>query len=85
MKTDYGKLDAAILGHIKNGGNANPMYVKSCYEIAVLVDHAKPDRVIDRRLQALRKAGKIKYVGKRIAGKGHGWILTTTTPEDSTP
>jgi hypothetical protein len=44
-------------------------------KIAIHIDNTKPDRVIDRRLQALRKARKIEHVGKRMARSDHGWVL----------
>ena len=76
----HAALDAAILEHIKTGNNWHPMYAGSCVKIAIHIDSEKPDRVIDRRLQALRKARKIKYVGKLSARKDHGWVLATPAP-----
>jgi hypothetical protein len=68
-------LDAAILEYIKAGHNWHPMYAGSCVKIAIHIDNTKPERVIDRRLQALRKARKIEHVGKRMARNDHGWVL----------
>lgn len=65
MKTDYSKLDAAIIATIKgahrisfNGINAR---VKP--EAAEIRPDGDAFRAVVRRLQALRKAGKIKHGG----------------------
>jgi hypothetical protein len=68
-------LDAAILEYIKAGHNWHPRYAGSCVKIAIHIDNTKPERVIDRRLQALRKARKIEHLGKRMASNDHGWVL----------
>lgn len=86
MKHDYTKLDAAILGHIKSIGPVSftRMQVGSVREEAEKLSaarapfstHYKPAwRFIDGRLQALRKAGKIRY-----QRKPEGWSLTTKEP-----
>ena len=64
MTSKYDQLDGAILARIASG-------VTTYYEICRRVEHlSKPhairywDRVVDRRLQCLRKHGLIRYVDK---------------------
>lgn len=89
MKPDYTRLDAAILDEI----NTSPrqfslIFVRGvkdeCEAIAKAVRTSRstfgtePFRILDRRLQALRKAGKIHSTSK-------GWIRKkgyATTHED---
>jgi hypothetical protein len=79
MPTDYTALDAAILKHIRfheNGSPVHPMYSRPCNAAARLASSSEPFRTIDRRLQALRKAGKIRFIavmaGKRTVRR---WVL----------
>jgi hypothetical protein len=76
--TKYETLDKAIMG--KMGGHAqafSAIYVRDvrdeCERIAV-AEPAKvePFRILDRRLQALRKAGKIRSTSK-------GWVREPAT------
>lgn len=69
MKTDYTRFDEQLLSLIQSGVDKMSMLETR----SVLRDLAKPHqdggrtpafRVIDRRLQALRKAGKIRFNGK---------------------
>jgi len=72
-KKDYTDLDAEILAHIWAG------FVTFAHLCGALREMAKPyrtdtrdgrvDMVIDRRLQSLRKAGKIVYTNR--------WKVTT--------
>lgn len=84
MKHDYSKLDAAILGQIN--GVAPVMFWALAHVMAVAEESHKianannagkaerlktpPWRFVDRRLQALRKAGHIRY-----QRKPEGWVL----------
>ena len=79
MATDYSKLDAAILAAIAEKAPAS--FTALCVNDAVwarALDAANarrsdwPGRCIDRRLQALRKAGRIRY-----QRKPEGWVLVT--------
>jgi hypothetical protein len=63
MATDYTALDAAILEHLRSRSPVHPMYARACEELARLASASEPFRTIDRRLQALRKAGRIRFVG----------------------
>lgn len=71
----FAELDAAILGELAAGSLGNMILCERLREQSIAL--AKPDRfgirvgwrVIDRRLQALRKAGKIKIDRKT------GWSL----------
>lgn len=82
MTTKYEKLDALILARIKGGANCfAAIYVhdirRECMRIA---SEEKRDafRILDARLQALRKRGKIVFCpGGRIPG---GWKIA---PEES--
>ncbi|MCP6327293.1 hypothetical protein NL460_13985 [Klebsiella pneumoniae] len=70
--TKYELLDSKILNKI--GGHPTPfssLYVRDAAEECVRIakDENKPEpfRILDRRLQALRKAGKIRSTSK-------GWV-----------
>ena len=73
--TDYTKLDAAILKELASGPAPNFLLCERLRHISEPL--AKPNRygqvegwrVVDRRLQALRKAGRI------IPGRKVGWTL----------
>lgn len=69
-KKDYSKLDAAILAQIA-GGNCKARGLNSALDdLAREADRDSEEfRVIDRRLQALRKKGKIEFDTK------NGWSL----------
>ena len=67
----FGKVDAAILDAIKRGRSP---YVVEAYAEATAVSHVRGCdawRIVDRRLQALRKQGVIRYE----RGKGGGWRI----------
>ena len=69
----YKKLDAALIDSIKSGNN----FLYRIESVAVtqeamslaLLQRAEGWRIIDRRLQALRKANKIVYSSKT------GWTV----------
>lgn len=69
-KKDYSKLDAAILAQIA-GGNCKAMGLNAALDdLAREADRDSEEfRVIDRRLQALRKKGKIEFDTKK------GWSM----------
>ena len=69
----YDKLDAAIVAHIAGGSGKSVYYSLRANKLAEdFSDRNTPVfRVIDRRLQALRKAGRIHYGGKKV-----GWLVT---------
>ena len=61
---DYSKLDKAVLTAIKNGRNTFASINNG--KIAAMCDELRTHRsdgfrVLDRRLQALKNAGKISY------------------------
>lgn len=69
MKPDYTAFDAALLDLINNGCNTmmqldsvksglRPLAEPFCNKLT------SPFRIIDRRLQALRKRGELRYTGK---------------------
>lgn len=63
---DYQKLDKEILRFIFLGkkkffGLESQPRINSECQILALIKNAPPFRILDRRLQALRKAGKIEY------------------------
>ena len=72
----YAELDKRIIEVISERGN--PLYHKYVYEEAKRLAEAtgRVDfRVIDRRLQALRKAGKILYLKKTKSNGQNGWYV----------
>ena len=74
MKHDYTALDRAIIAYITAGKATFTGLTAAVAEHsdALARDDAAPGwRIVDRRLQALRKAGQIRY--KR--GVFGGWVL----------
>ena len=66
---DYSELDKQILLAVKNG---NCTFVQINGKVRVFAaphSLAEPWRVVDRRLQSLRKAGKLSYT------RAEGWVL----------
>lgn len=60
----YDELDAAILARIKSGYGRFYEIWPACRSIPAVLG-AKVDRAVDRRLQALKKQGKIACSGQR--------------------
>jgi hypothetical protein len=74
MKHDYTRLDAEIIEQISKGkSNFTGIYIAVSMTVARIIESTgkKSDdwRVVDRRLQALRKAGRISYLGRG------GWVI----------
>lgn len=67
MGTGYKELDNAIKGHLTARPGKHPIYSRDLLEIAAdelgtkYTGGDKEWRLIDRRLQALKKAGEIRY------------------------
>lgn len=70
---DYTQFDAELISLIKAGRNTftqlegHKPLIEMAKPFCMHARHPEPFRIIDRRLQALRKAGKIKY----HSGKWH--------------
>lgn len=68
----YEKLDSAILEYIELHSGKTPANSMMLVDIAREVNGYVPSmvywRIVDRRTQALRKAGKIKYENRK-------WVL----------
>jgi len=66
-ESKFDRLDAAIIGAIKGCYNTSTLIfcyhgiASECECLANPNSRGSTDRVLDRRLQALRKAGKITY------------------------
>ena len=76
------KLDDAICGHLAMSHEVHPIYsgllaVAAASELGRSTPHGddKEWRLIDRRLQALKKAGRIRYERPR-------WVLVTPNVAD---
>lgn len=72
MKFDA--IDAALLGHLATGRRTfAELQSRAVMPLTEAAARRPGDgfRVVDRRLQALRKAGKVKFV----RGPGAGWEL----------
>jgi len=66
MKKKYDELDARILACVAQGRSQFAEVVADCSAAAWLARSDRESwRTIDMRLQALRKAGKIKYFDGR--------------------
>ena len=75
MAHDYTELDNAILARVAEGCvsfTALSGAVSKHSEALAKNDPAPGWRIVDRRLQALRKAGRIRY-----QRKPEGWVLGT--------
>lgn len=58
----YIEFDRKLLWHVERGVGTFAYLVAEMYEPAMELDTGSgPDRVVDRRLQALRKADLIRY------------------------
>ena len=74
MKNDYTKLDAAIITQVAKGciGFTALCNVVQQHSAVFAGDYTPPWRIVERRLQALRKAGRISY-----QRKPEGWVLVS--------
>lgn len=77
MHTGYKELDDAICDHIGSGSTQHPIYAQRLLSMAVREvggNTTESDdrvwRLIDRRLQALKKAGRLRYDRPR-------WVLVS--------
>ena len=61
MKKDFAAIDAAIIQRIQSGFTRFYEIWPALCEIA---GERRPDRIVDRRLQALRKQGRLACVGQ---------------------
>lgn len=76
----YEKLDALIVRAIEQG--CSPLYEGSCASESTVIaekDGRRPYRVIDGRLQALRKSGRIRHVNTSDARSTGGWQIVENT------
>lgn len=77
--SQYAKMDSLIIEAIKDG--KNPLYEMQCAVEAgrIAVETGRDDfRVIDGRLQALRKAGKIVHLTKAHSNGQGGWHVVAS-------
>ena len=77
MNTRYTDLDNAICAHVGSGSATHPIYARTLLAAATASlggDAVETDkqvwRLIDRRLQALRKAGRLRLERRR-------WVLAS--------
>lgn len=73
MKQDYKQLDKAIIKRISVGNASFTTICNAVRNISIELektDTAEGFRIVDRRLQALRKAGRIKFQGIKV-----GWVI----------
>jgi hypothetical protein len=77
-KIDYSKLDDAICEFIANS-YIHPKDSDGLEDMATAFVFRKFARgLIESRMKAMRKAGRIKYVGNgknNSSGKSHGWVV----------
>jgi len=83
MSTIYAAVDAAIIDAIRRG--ANPLYASEVTKVAIAARSSiyGSARTIDRRLQALRKAGRIEHLTvaqAKVANRRQGWNVVETQP-----
>lgn len=83
----YENLDQALIAVIEGGGD--PLYSMHVNRIAVpLANEGNREifRVIDGRLQALRKSGRLQWSSKRDAelqGVKPGWRVVPSTEKEA--
>ena len=71
MSEKYGRLDALILDAARKG--KPPLWDGACWaEAKAIAHHRDVTRVIDGRLQSLRKRGVIEY--RKKSNGGPGWF-----------
>lgn len=86
MTTDYTKLDAAIIASLHPNQPKRFSALSTCHAVAAeAIDLSNahgaknrytrkdPFRFVDARIQALKKAGKIKFQGATNVSEG-GWL-----------
>lgn len=77
--SQYDKLDQLIIERLRTNGFALPFShidTRSVHEEAARLEKETGSdsfRIVDRRLQALRKAGKIRHA--RASEGGPGWVI----------
>jgi len=79
-RQDYVDLDDAICRFLATK-NDHPCNSSILLDLAGTYScRSEGWRLIDRRMQAMRKAGRIKFVGNgknNPSGKTHGWVVCT--------
>lgn len=81
MSTKYSKLDAEILRTIKSGATdfnniTQDPGVRMSVKQLVTANPSKPAfRFVGARLQALRKAGKVRYARRASKVQACGWVV----------
>ena len=82
-RKDYKNLDDAICQFLATK-DGHPTNSSALLELAGTRNSGSSDwRLIDRRMVAMRKAGRIKFVGNgknNPSGKTHGWVVCTPDP-----
>lgn len=80
--TDFTHLDDAICTWLQQNSQGHPCNSNALQAVAAPLTNSDPWRLIDRRLQELRKSGRVQYTGRRR--NHHGWVVHdhagTTTP-----
>lgn len=85
-KTDYAALDSAILDAICAGRRefsdiAYRGEVDARAKALASAESAPSWRIVDRRLQAMRKAGKLTYKRASKKNPGGGWAIVKEYPD----
>jgi len=82
-RKDYKNLDDAICQFLATK-DGHPTNSSALLELARTHDpRSSAWRLIDRRVVAMRKAGRIKFVGNgrnNPSGKTHGWVVCIPGP-----
>lgn len=74
---DYTELDDAIC-HFLATCDGHATNSDSLCQMAAQITGGEPWRLIDRRMQAMRKSGRIKFMGNarnNPSGRRHGWLV----------
>jgi hypothetical protein len=79
--TDYTELDAAIVAHIAAGKpypQDDALLARQAQQLALYPYKAPGWKLIERRMQVLRKAGRIKYDHSAGIGRGQWHVVEPT-------
>lgn len=74
---DYTEIDNAICRFLETS-DGHPTNNDLLCAMAERITGGEPWRLIDRRMQALRKSGQIKFLGRKRSDfnrKMHGWVV----------
>lgn len=73
----FAELDAMICEFLANSDGHATNSSRLC-DFAAGLTHGQAWRLVDRRMQLMRKSGRIRFVGRgrgNPSGRSHGWVV----------